>query len=71
MLDSICKFYDKGEYPTASKLRKITEEKIGFSGSQSSILRLKENGCQIYKMRQRKDIFDGKKIYCSNTNGIS
>jgi hypothetical protein len=23
-------FYDKGEYPTASKLRKIVEEKIGF-----------------------------------------
>jgi transposase len=34
------KFYDKGEYPTASKLRNIMEEKIGFSGSQSSVLRL-------------------------------
>jgi ribosomal protein L34 len=33
-------FYDKGEYPTASKLRKIMEEKIWFSRSQSSILRL-------------------------------
>lgn len=26
-------FYDKGEYPTATELRKIMEEKIGFSGS--------------------------------------
>jgi hypothetical protein len=37
---TVYEFYDKGEYPTASKLRKIMEEKIRFSGSQSSILRL-------------------------------
>jgi hypothetical protein len=37
---TVYEFYDKGEYPTASKLRKIMEEKIGFSGSQSSMLRL-------------------------------
>jgi transposase len=37
---TVYEFYDKGEYPTASKLRKIMEEKIGFSESQSSILRL-------------------------------
>jgi hypothetical protein len=36
----VYEFYDKGEYPAASKLRKIMEEKTGFSGSQSSILRL-------------------------------
>jgi hypothetical protein len=36
---TVCEFYDKGEYPTASKLRKIMEEKIGFSVSQCSILR--------------------------------
>jgi hypothetical protein len=29
---TVYEFYDKGEYPTASKLRKIMEEKIGFSG---------------------------------------
>jgi hypothetical protein len=37
---TVYEFYDKGKYPTASKLKKIMEEKIGFSGSQSSILRL-------------------------------
>jgi hypothetical protein len=30
---TVYEYYDKGEYPTASKLRKIMEEKIGFSGS--------------------------------------
>jgi hypothetical protein len=37
---TVYEFYDKGGYPTVSKLIKIMEEKIGFSGSQSSILRL-------------------------------
>jgi transposase len=37
---TVYEFYYKGEYPIASKLRKIMEEKIGLSGSQSSMLRL-------------------------------
>jgi hypothetical protein len=36
----VYEFYGKGEYPTAAKLRKIMEEKTGFSGSQSSVLRV-------------------------------
>jgi hypothetical protein len=39
LYQTVYEFYDKRGYPTASKLRKIIEEKIGFSGSQSSILR--------------------------------
>jgi hypothetical protein len=33
LCQTVYEFYDKGKYPTASKLRKIMEEKIGFSGS--------------------------------------
>jgi hypothetical protein len=36
----VYRFYDKGEYPTATKLRNVMEEKVGFSGSWSSILRV-------------------------------
>jgi hypothetical protein len=31
-------FMTRGEYPTASKLKKVMEERTGFSGSQFSIL---------------------------------
>jgi hypothetical protein len=56
-----------------SKLRKIMEEKIQFSGSQSSIhiKTTEKNGFQIQKMQQWKEIFYGKKRYCGNMNGIS
>jgi transposase len=40
LCQTVYEFYYMGKYPTASKLRKIVEEKIGFSGSQSLILRL-------------------------------
>jgi hypothetical protein len=40
LCQTVYEFYDKGEYPAASKLRKILEEKVGFSGSHSLILRL-------------------------------
>jgi hypothetical protein len=40
LCQTVYEFYDRVEYPTASKLRKVREEKIGFSGSQSSMLRL-------------------------------
>jgi hypothetical protein len=65
----VYEFYDKGEYPTASKLRKIMEEKMGFSGSQSSILRLLKNMGFRYR-RCNDGSFDGKKRDCGNTNGI-
>jgi hypothetical protein len=55
---TVYEFYDKGEYPTASKLRKIMEEKIGFSGSQSSILRLlRETGFRYRRCN------DGRKCF--------
>jgi hypothetical protein len=38
LIRTVYEFYDKREYPTASKLRKIMDKKIGFYGSQSSIL---------------------------------
>jgi hypothetical protein len=55
---TVYEFYDNGEYPTASKLRKIMEEKIRFSGSQSSILRLlKKMGFRCRKCN------DGRKFF--------
>jgi hypothetical protein len=45
---TVYEFYDKGEYPTASKLWKIMEEKIGFSQTTVfNIKTIKENGFQI------------------------
>jgi hypothetical protein len=69
---SVYKFYDRGEYSTASKLRKIMEKKTGFSGSQSSVLRLLKKVSFRYGSYnvRRKSVYGKKRYYC-NTCGIS
>jgi hypothetical protein len=32
LCQTVCEFYDKGKYPTASKLRTVMEEKISTEG---------------------------------------
>jgi hypothetical protein len=55
---TVYEFYDKGEYPTASKLRKSVEEKIGFSGSSSSLLRLlRKMGFRYRRCNDRRRFF--------------
>lgn len=61
---SVHEFYDRGEYPTSSKIRKIMEEKTGYVGSQTSILRvMKKLGFKYTKgndgrkfLMERRDI---------------
>jgi hypothetical protein len=45
---TVYEHYDE-EYPTATKLRKIMEENIGFSGPWSSILRILRKVCFRYR----------------------
>jgi hypothetical protein len=65
---TVYEFFDEGEYPTASKLRKIVEEKIGFSGSWSSVLRLlRKTGFRYRRCNDRRKFL----MDCGNMNGIS
>jgi hypothetical protein len=47
LCQTLYEFHDKGEYPTASKLKKITEDKCGFLNCNLNLKNIKENVFQI------------------------
>ncbi|XP_039282804.1 uncharacterized protein LOC111061493 isoform X6 [Nilaparvata lugens] len=65
--DTVFQYYDIGEFPTANKLRIDLEQKIGYSGSEDSVLRLlKSLGFKFRKFNDgRKYLMEHQDIAAS------